>query len=489
MQRAKKIEKATGVDTPEPFKTSEIGYTGNTIYNGISLEQKERDLQFPAAINTFKEMAMHPAISSALNLYEAMVNKASYRILPPKNPSKKEKKQADIVSQMLFEDMQVSFSDVVKEALTMSQYGFSVFEKVYRKRNAAEGSVFSDNLIAPKKIAFRNQATIEKFVFDDSGNEIIGVKQNLTGVADPYGRNSAREKNIVVLPRKKFLLFNLGRNKSNPYGTSPLVYAYSHWKLLTYFEEIEAAGVAKDLQGLPVMRIPAQYMAPDASDDQKLLYENFKNILRNLQQNSQSGLILPSTMDEMTKQPLFDIELLADAGGKRSYDIDKIKNYYKVMIFIALSADLLLMGTTSTGSFNLGSIKSSMTGAFIENMIKTVVDAVNDDLIRQIYELNGWDVSRRCKLDYEGFDEVNLDELSKFYQRLGATGYLPQTHDVINVALDAIGVDKIPEGQPLNLPEKTTRSGDGMKEGLGSGTGEASGASGDASSTNSDNAA
>lgn len=480
-------------DTPEKFRMGEIGYNGIKIFNGISVEETVKELQHPRSIQTYKAMSLHPAISSALTLYNMMGSKANFRFVNPKNPTEEDKTRTKLVESM-FEDMEVSLDDVITDILTMNTHGFSIFEKVYRRRTKSAGSMYDDGVIAPRKIAFRNQESIERFIFDETGNTLIGVKQNITGLSDPYGRNSARSDNTVILPRSKFMLFNTGRNRTNPFGTSPLRDVYSHWKMLDYFETLEATGVAKDLQGLPVLTIPAQYMAADASDDQKAMYENFKNIVRNLQQNSQSGLILPSSMDEATRTPLFDLKLLSTEGGKKSFDIDKIKAYYRAMIFIGLNADVLLMGNTTTGSFALGSVKTSLTGAYVESMLKRIVQVFNEDLIKQIYEMNGWDVSRRCKMDYEGVQSSDLETFSKAIQRISAVNFLPRTEEVVNEVLNQLNLDELPENTNLDdvLPPveaMQTKSGEGMKEGMPSGTGKATGKSGNASDTNSDNTA
>jgi hypothetical protein len=215
-------------------------------------------------------------------------------------------------------------------------------------------------------------------------------------------------------------------------------------------------------------------MSADASPEQKIVYENFKNIIRNLQQGSQAGVILPSAVDPETRKDLFDLQLLS-SEGKKSFDTAAIKDYYRTMIFIGLSADILLMGNTQTGSFALGSLKNSITGNAIENYLRRIVQVLNDDLVRQIYELNGWDVTRRCKVDYEGFEETDLDDFSRAVQRMGAVGFLPKTHDVVNRVLGALGVDPLGDDADLDelLGDNESRVGDGMKEGLGSGTGKA----------------
>ena len=241
------------------------------------------------------------------------------------------------------------------------------------------------------------------------------------------------------------------------------------------------------------MSIPPQYLSADASPEQKVILENFKSILRNLQQGSQSAVIIPNAYDPDTRNPLFKLELLSQ-DGKKNFDLNAIKEYYRTMIFTALGADVLLLGSTQAGSFALGSLKNSLTAATAESFIKRIVQVINDDLIRQLYELNGFDPARRCRFDYEDMEEIDLETLSKAYQRLGATGYLPKTLDVINRGLDALGIDSLPETTTQEqldelLPEKTTRSGDGMESGMPSGTGSADGSSGNASDTNADNAA
>jgi phage gp29-like protein len=194
---------------------------------------------------------------------------------------------------------------------------------------------------------------------------------------------------------------------------------------------------------------------------------------------------------------LFKLELLSTQGGKKNYDTDKVKEYYRAMIFIGMNADILLMGNTQTGSFALGSIKTSMTGAYVEGMLKKIVQVFNDDLIRQLYELNGWDVSRRARMDYEGFSEIDLEAFSKAVQRMGAVAMLPRTPDVVNMVLKQLGVDVLPgdttQDEILALfPDSAdvqSRAGDGMSEGMPSGTGSAVGSAGDSSSMNADNSA
>lgn len=252
-------------------------------------------------------------------------------------------------------------------------------------------------------------------------------------------------------------------------------------------EEIEATGVTKDLVGLPVLYIPPQYLSADATPEQVAIRRYYEQAMANLQINQQSAMILPQAFDPETKQALFKMDLLS-VSGQKGFDTTKIKEYYKNLILTSLFADILIMGQSSTGSFALGQIKNSLTGTAAESFISSIRDVINKDLIRQTYELNGWDTSRACVIDYENIDSVDAETFSKAIQRIASVGFLTRDLDTINKIRNVLGTDELPEGSDFEslLSDVTSRSGDGMSKGSGNGTSD-SVASTDTSSNNADN--
>lgn len=481
------IEKAVAPsDQPVRFQLGEVGYSGLHMFNGVSVEEMKRELNFPNNVKTYREMSMHSCINSCLSLYDNLISKVTWRVVPPKDATEEEKTQAEFIEQCIH-DMDLSFRSVIKDALSSNIYGFAVQEKVYRRRYLSNGSKYNDGKIGLKKIALRNQETIEKFIFDDTTDELVGVKQNLNNVTGILRTKNA--SNIVNLPRNKFMLVTTGRNRQDPYGKSPLRDVYLAWRYLTVIQEIEAQGVARDLQGLPVLSIPAQYMSEDASPEQKAIYENFKNIIRNIQNNSQSGLILPSQADPETRLPLFDLKLLSTEGGRKNFDTTKVKEYYQNQIYTGLFADVLILGQGGVGSFALGQIKNSLTGSAVESMLDNIVDTFNRDVIRQLYELNSWDISRCASLDYEGLHAVDLETLSKYWQRVTSVGLVEKDRPVLNAVRSAAGIDPMPDDMEprKDLIEDQSKAGQGMQT---AGEGTATNVSGkDGSSNNLDNTA
>lgn len=497
MPRAKKTENTSvvvskAIDTPDRFRLGEMGFLGLTVFDGVTTEELKKELNFPNSIKTYKQMSYHSAINSALTSYDNMLNKVVWTYNPPKEATEEEKKQAEIINQM-FHDMEHSFGAFISDVLSMNTYGFSVHEKVFRKRFKANGSKYDDGLIGWRKLPIRSQESIEKFVFDNEGNTVKAVKQNIALIGDPYGRYSARKEQEVVIPTSKILLFRQGNHRGDPFGKSPLRQAYLSWRFLTVLEEIEAVGANKDLTGVPLLKLPPQYLSNDASAEQKAIRAFYENAIRNMQSGSQAGVILPQAFDPDTRQPLFDLTLLS-TDGKRGFDIDKIKTYYQNSIYTALGADSLILGQSSTGSFALASFKSSIMFSSANKMAKIIKEVIEQDLIRQTYELNGWNIERMGTLDYDGLIEQDTETFSKAIQRIGAVGMLPKNKDVVNTILRTMSMDELPEDMTEEeltemLTPETTRAGDGMEEGLNSGTGSADGSSGNASDTNSDNTA
>jgi len=238
-------------DSPDRFKLGEIGSLGLNLFNGVSQDEFKRELNFPASITTFKQMSYHSAINAALTMFDDSVNRVTWDFIPPENATEEELQQCKQIKEMMH-DMEVPWTEFIKDVMSINVFGFSVHEKVYRKRYISNGSLHDDGVIGWKKLPIRSQETVEKFIFSDDGNDILGVKQNLSLVQDHYARFSNRANMQVVLPRSKFLLFRTGKHRGDPFGKSPLRDAYLAWRFLTSLEELEATGVSKDLVGLPV---------------------------------------------------------------------------------------------------------------------------------------------------------------------------------------------------------------------------------------------
>ena len=451
---------ADDVSAPR-LRLSEVGYTGLHVSNGQILEESKQELRFPESIKTYKKMAMDTTLSSALGLYEMMVARVGWRCVPPKDPTPAEQAKADFVNSCL-EDMEHSWFEFIKEATSMYTFGFSVHEKVYRQRLKRTGSKYNDGLIGLRKLPIRSQDTISKWIFDSTGRNLVGLEQDVTFSDDLYRFTTLKDTKVTI-DRPKFLLFRSNVKRDNPEGVSLLKNCYQSWKWRLALEEHEAIGVSREMRGIPVIYIPPHYMSPDASVEQKAIYDYYKRAVTNLHMNEQTGMVMPMAYDPDSKQPLFKFELMSVMGTK-GYDVGSIIQRYDNKMLMAFYADLLKMGQEKVGSFSLAGAKTNILAMAIEHRLMEIQTVLNTDLIPQLFALNKWADERLPTFVFDDLDEEDLDEFSKAVQRIFSVNAVEFDRPVANLIRKKLGVEEKAVNEKVaddELPNNRSRSGDG----------------------------
>lgn len=486
---------AGGNETPT-ITLGETGYSGLLVLDGSIMEECSKELRWPEAINTYKRMAKDGAIAPALELVEMMIARVPWAVKIPEGYEEQLKDKANFVRQCI-NDMDQDFQSFIKQVVSYNRYGFSVHEKVFRLRLREKGSKYNDGLVGIKKLPIRSQDSISKWYWKNNGRELAGCIQNvmLPGTESSNGwdfvSTSSAQTMEKKIPRKKFLLFRNNPLKDSPVGTSPLNGAWQAWKYKQAYQESEAIAVAQDSNGFKVLYIPPEYMVEDASDDKKAAFEEYKKILANMHQAKQSGIILP-LLNDSAGNKMFELKF-ESITGQKSYDTNAIINRYTSEILTALFADFLSLGSNGSGSFSLAESKISVVEMAIQSKLDEIKSQLNHDLIKQLFELNGWDTDVLPYLDYGSVGTESLDELGKFIQRVSATGNLPKVPEVINWIMKAadipyrVDLGLSTEDLTKILSPDTSASGSGMVEGLNNGTGSSDGSSGDSSTSNNEN--
>ena len=478
----------------------ESGFTGLTVLGGQILEECSHELRWPECINTYKRMAKDGAIAPALELVEMMIARVPWTVTIPEGYEDELKDKANFVRQCM-NDMDHSWQSFIKQAVSFNRYGFCVNEKVYRYRTKEKGSKYNDGLIGIKKLPIRSQDSVSDWVFKNKGRELAGLNQEVI-LPSNSGQNGYEyiETNYTIgdekvnkkfIPRKKFLLFRNNPLKDSPSGTSSLNGAWQAWKYKQSYQEAEALATAHDANGFKVLYLPPQYMTADASDENKQIYEAYQTMLKQASRGELTSFILPLIRDENgNKMFEFDIKSVT---GQKNYNINEIIGRYTQEILTALFADFLSLGSSGSGSFSLAEAKVSIVEMAIQAKLDEIKDQLNHDLLPQLFSLNGWSLDVMPIITYGEISKPSLDEVSKWIQRVSATGNLPKNREVINWVLATADIPyRIEEGttqEELNvlLGTATSRSGDGMQSGMGNGTGGSSGSSGDSSVANGEN--
>jgi len=101
-------------------------------------------------------MSYHTSINACLTLYENLISKVDWRVVPPINATPEELERTKFINECL-NDMDQPFKHFIKDALSSNIYGFAVIEKVYRRRYPSNGSMYSltlevSNLFLPPSV-------------------------------------------------------------------------------------------------------------------------------------------------------------------------------------------------------------------------------------------------------------------------------------------------------------------------------------------------
>lgn len=430
-----------GVEVGQGMPTISFGqksYNGLNVIAGQIIEDMNHDLRWPQAMETYKEMSRDATISPALNLMEMAVRQVPWSIKVPTGYEDSLKDKAEFLRQVM-NDMEHPFSTFIARAVTHNRFGFAAVEKVYRYRTYNNGSKYNDNKVGIKRLPLISQDSIDSWLFSNDGRDVVGLVQRVNvpkSASNNYAQNPI--KSTVELPRKKYLLFRTNPLKDTPEGESPLKDCYIAWRFKKALEEFESMGVSQDMRGLKVLYLPPRYLDPNASPEDKAVYEYYQKGLTLMHRNEQSALILPMYRDEKGNK-LFELEIVS-VTGQKAYDVNSIINRYKKEIITTLMAGQLILGQEGGGSYSLAESMTGVSEMVIRTRLQEIADQLNHDLIPQLFALNGWD---NTTTPYFAFGEVqkeSLEEIGKYVQRVSAVGLLPKTPTMVNFLTERLGV-------------------------------------------------
>ena len=490
------VSLTTGDNEIPALSFSETGYLGTLTLGGQIFEECSKELRWPQAGETYKKMAKDGAIAPALELVEMMIARVPWTVKIPEGYEEELAEKANFVRQCM-NDMEHDFQSFIKQVVSFNRYGFCTIEKVYRYRRKDKGSKYDDGLVGIKKLPIRSQDSIDGWKWKNKGRELAGLYQNVIVPGQPedyqgwdfvYGEETVRK----FIPRKKFMLFRNNPLKESPVGISPLNGCWQAWKYKKAYEESLAIAVAQDANGFKVLYLPPQYLKADATEQDKAVFAEYQKIMANMHQAKQSGIILPLILDQ-SGQKMFEFDIKS-VTGQKSYNTKEIIDHYNAEILTCLFADFLSLGSNGSGSFSLAETKVSVVEMAIESKLMEIKAQLNHDLVKQLFELNGWSTDVMPYFDYGSVSKESLDEVGKFVQRVTAVGMMPKVPETVNWVMRqadipyAVDEDKSSEELAQELSPVTTGAGEGMASGLPSGTGNNSGSSGDSSTSNNENA-
>lgn len=392
----------------------EFGATGLKRSAGWVDEEFLPQLRGRKAVQVFKEMSENDPLVGALLFSIRMLLRNVKWTVKPGGKGRADTKAAHLLETSM-DDMEHTWDEFITEVLTMLVFGWSWHEVVYKRRGGVYAtdrrmrSKYSDGMIAWRKLPIRAQETLFKWVFDEHG-EVRAMVQ----IPPPSYEQ-------VTIPYDRSLLFRFQHFKGNPEGVSLLRNAYRPWYMKKRIEEFEAVGVERDLAGLPMVKVPSEWLRAAPGSQQAKAVEGFKKMVRSIRRDEQEGLVFPIQYDQDTKQPLFDFQLLGSGGG-RQFQTDNIIQRYEQRILMTVLADFIMVGHQSTGSYSMHVDKTGIFRTALNSICESIAQVLNRQAIPRLIRLNGFTVEEMPTIEPMDVDAPDLAQLSAFMQSMSSMG-------------------------------------------------------------------
>lgn len=300
--------------------------------------------------------------------------------------------RAGMIVRTSIENLSHTFRDHVIEALSFLDYGWQLSEVCYdpcdgkpgeeitssgRKRQTRP-SRFSDGVVRWRKFAPRSQHSLDSWEFGSDGNAVA------------FRQRPAPSYQLREIPIEKVLLHRSEPYLNSPESRSQLRSCYVDWYCAKRLRIIEGIGMERELNGLPIFRVPKRILSPMANAADKAQLEAIKKIAASIRQSVEDAyLLLPSDTDKEGKLE-YDFAL-ASTQGRRAIDISGAIARYQTNMAIAMMADFIRMGHEKVGTQALIDGKLSVFDIAILGWWDSILGPLNRYAIPRLLAMNGYE--------------------------------------------------------------------------------------------------
>jgi hypothetical protein len=383
-----------------PFPATPIEYNGDLFPRIIALRTYEKMKRNDAQIRATLRAVKIPVLGGDWYVEPADTSDAEKQLNAD---------AAEFVEFNLFENLTITWQQLMHHILTMLDYGSSWVETVYEVKGwrPQRQSSNSRNFVMLRKLAPRPAVTIAEFLYDPEGgpdgivHEAVDPSQaELPGLGFP----GASTENQVYIPIEDMLGFVFDQEGGNLEGMSILRTAYQHWYYKSNLYKIDAIQKERHGIGIPDIELPPGY------DQNDLQYA--ANMARNIRTNERAFILRPQGW----------VVGFAKVEGQLT-DALKSAEHHDMMIARNVLASFINATGGSSGAGAGGSRSNSAVAMdlFLKSLREIgnlVCDVINKYLIPKLVSYN-FQVTRYPKLKVRGIGEArNQQELSTVVRNL-----------------------------------------------------------------------
>lgn len=337
---------------------TEIGTSGIKWRQGESQEEFLDALKGTDGIKVYHEMSENdPIVGAVLHAITQVMREM--RWIPKsgsENPDAEDENVIFLKENM--KSMEHSWSDFMSDTFSFFKYGWATFEQVFER---------DEGRVRWKKIAHRIQTSLSKWE--------IGKNNSAVGMWQTLGRGAGE----VYIPFSKCIHFVTEYRAGNPEGHSLLRPAYRPWYYKKNLEEIEGIGIERDMVGMPELTPPESFRMDDDTDETKAALKWAKEILQNIRNDEQAGLLKPYGWEFR----------LVPSPGEKQYNVSETINRYSKEIAMTVLAQFIMLGMERTGSYALAKELVDIFYMSLEGWADYIATTINRQGIKLLFQLNG----------------------------------------------------------------------------------------------------
>lgn len=309
----------------------------------------------------------------------------------------------DDIFQALQDDQEIPFEDQLEELLTSYEFGFSLSERIFKKRD--------DGTLTLKCLKTRHPNTWR--IHQDKYGAVSKYVQITTG--------GDRE-----IPDKNLIHYINNRRFQNPFGRSDLKAAHTAWRIKVEVLKYYAIFLEKHAGGTAISKYPRNMPKGPRAD----LYSAIKKL------QSSTAINVPEGVE---------IEILEAKTDGQAFQM--AINLFNTLIGRAVMIPDLLGfsgSETSGGSFSLGKNQMDIFFKHIRRRRRTLEKLVNHFLIKPIVVYNHGMLDEFPKFEFKPIEDEDGHELAKIWlEAIKGKLYKP-TDEEINYFREQV---KFPRGE------------------------------------------
>lgn len=410
----------TKEENTKPPKGGEIGYSGNKIFSGYPLDEYNPELNFPESVRIYDRMRRSDGQIAAIMAAMKLPIRSTKWYMEPPGFAKSQRQAQEIAKfaedNLLNGGMKYSWDDHLREALLMLDFGFSVFEKVWRFDTWRGRRVVMLDKYAP-----RVASSIWRFPQDKNYNvqEVEQINYN-TG-------------EVINMPLDKVRLYTYQREGDNPVGISALRPAYKHWYYKEALYKIMAVGVEKSLIGTPYAQLPE-----GTSDDDR---EDVLDLLSAVRVSEDAGFTIP-------KEVVVDIL----EGKKNPVDATPFVEHQDTMIARSVLAQFINLGTMSSASGGAYALGREMVDMFCMSL-EAIANAIQAEIQKDVEMLTKWNFGADApvpKLKHKDISFRDMTQVATALSSLGNGHLINPDEELENYIREVFGIPPIPKSALRN---------------------------------------